>query len=99
MAVVNAQLDAIAARHAGGSSVAESAAIQRRAQSVLSTAQLYLQLPRNVSDLDARPEHDPDIRSFFVRAMIVIAANADYNQASALETRAIEESRRPRQRR
>ena len=82
---------------AAPASPAEAAAIRRRAQSAKRTADLYLDLPRTIDQIDAEQNPaDLALRPRFLTAMYKIADGGNYEAASALADAAHAEQRRIR---
>ena len=85
VATVEAQCQQAFGYNAGPRSEAEAAAVRRRAQSAKKTADLYLDLPRTIANIDsAQNPAELGYRPQFLTAMYKIADGGNYEAAAAL---------------
>jgi hypothetical protein len=85
VAATEAQCQAALGYNAGPRSDAEAAAIRRRAHSAKRTADLYLDLPRTIANIDAAQNQlELGLRPQFLTAMYKIADGGNYEAAAAI---------------
>ena len=85
VATTESQCQTALGYNAAPRSEAEAAAIRRRAHAAKKTADLYLDLPRTIVDIDAaQNQADLGLRPQFLTAMYKIADGGNYEAAAAI---------------